>query len=155
MVHRDVACRNILLTKSGAAKLADFGLCCHCDESFTYRASLQKRLPLKWLSIEALIDRIFSEKSDVWSFGVLCYETFSGGLIPYPALSNVEMLEFLESGKRLEKPSKASNEIYDLMLKCWSEKPEERPSFKDLSKELKIILENETQNYGYLTLNCV
>uniref|UniRef100_A0A914PI70 Protein kinase domain-containing protein n=1 Tax=Panagrolaimus davidi TaxID=227884 RepID=A0A914PI70_9BILA len=123
MVHRDVACRNILLTESGIAKLSDFGLCCHCDESFTYRASLQKRLPLKWLSIEALIDRLFSEKSDVWSFGVLCYETFSDGAVPYPALSNEEMLEALQNGKRLEKPIKASNEIYELMLKCWAEQP--------------------------------
>uniref|UniRef100_A0AC34FG15 Protein kinase domain-containing protein n=1 Tax=Panagrolaimus sp. ES5 TaxID=591445 RepID=A0AC34FG15_9BILA len=153
MVHRDVACRNILLTESGIAKLADFGLCCHCDESFTYRASLQKRLPLKWLSIEALVDRLFSEKSDVWSFGVLCFETFSDGSVPYPALSNVEMLEVLQNGKRLEKPIKASNEIYDLMLKCWKEQPAERPTFKELSHEFKNILENETCNYGYLTLD--
>uniref|UniRef100_A0AC34FDM3 Protein kinase domain-containing protein n=1 Tax=Panagrolaimus sp. ES5 TaxID=591445 RepID=A0AC34FDM3_9BILA len=153
MVHRDVACRNILLTESGTAKLADFGLCCHCDESFTYRASLQKRLPLKWLSIEALIDRLFSEKSDVWSFGILCYEAFSDGSVPYPALSNTEMLKALQNGKRLEKPIKSSNEIYELMLKCWKEQPAERPTFKDLNKELKIILENETRNYGYLSLD--
>uniref|UniRef100_A0A914YRF7 Protein kinase domain-containing protein n=1 Tax=Panagrolaimus superbus TaxID=310955 RepID=A0A914YRF7_9BILA len=152
MVHRDVACRNILLTESGIAKLADFGLCCQCDESYTYRASLQKRLPLKWLSIEALVNRLFSEKSDVWSFGVLCFETFSDGSIPYPALSNVEMLEVLQSGKRLEKPIKAPNEIYDLMLKCWKEQPAERPSFKDLSHDLRNILEDETRSYGYLTL---
>uniref|UniRef100_A0A914P7J5 Protein kinase domain-containing protein n=1 Tax=Panagrolaimus davidi TaxID=227884 RepID=A0A914P7J5_9BILA len=153
MVHRDVACRNILLTESGIAKLADFGLCCHCDESFTYRATLQKRLPLKWLSIEALVDRIFSEKSDVWSFGVLCFEAFSDGSVPYPALTNLEMLEALQNGKRLEKPIKASSEVYELMLKCWKESPEERPTFKDLSKDLKIILESKTQNYGYLTLD--
>uniref|UniRef100_A0AC35GRG8 Protein kinase domain-containing protein n=1 Tax=Panagrolaimus sp. PS1159 TaxID=55785 RepID=A0AC35GRG8_9BILA len=65
MVHRDLAARNILLYDGFHAKISDFGLCCHCDESFTYQASLNKKLPVRWLSIEALVDRRFSEKSDV------------------------------------------------------------------------------------------
>uniref|UniRef100_A0A914XVN2 Protein kinase domain-containing protein n=1 Tax=Panagrolaimus superbus TaxID=310955 RepID=A0A914XVN2_9BILA len=65
MVHRDLAARNILLYDGFHAKISDFGLCCHCDESFTYQASLNKKLPVRWLAIEALTDRRFSEKSDV------------------------------------------------------------------------------------------
>ncbi|TKR96661.1 hypothetical protein L596_010647 [Steinernema carpocapsae] len=65
MIHRDVAARNILLTADNRVKISDFGLCCDCDESFTYTATLSKRLPIRWLSLEALVDRVFSEKSDV------------------------------------------------------------------------------------------
>uniref|UniRef100_A0A914PMP1 Protein kinase domain-containing protein n=1 Tax=Panagrolaimus davidi TaxID=227884 RepID=A0A914PMP1_9BILA len=153
MVHRDVASRNILLINGNKAKLSDFGLCCHCDESFTYRASLQKRFPLKWLPIEALVDRIFSEKSDVWSFGVLCYEVFTYGTVPYPAMTNVEMLEFLQAGNRLEKPALAPDAIYDLMLDCWKRDPAERPSFSVIGGVLRGMLENETAEYGYLKLD--
>lgn len=153
MVHRDVACRNILLTETKTAKLADFGLCCHCDESFTYRASLQKRLPLKWLAIESLVNRMFSEKTDVWSLAVMCYEIFTFGAVPYPALTNIEMLEFLRAGNRLEQPPDCPKEIYEIMLSCWREQPLERPTFKEIGNTLRAMLENETASYGYLSLD--
>uniref|UniRef100_A0A914PC94 Protein kinase domain-containing protein n=1 Tax=Panagrolaimus davidi TaxID=227884 RepID=A0A914PC94_9BILA len=152
MVHRDVACRNILLTEGNIAKLADFGLCCHCDETFTYQATTNKRLPLKWLSIEALTERLFSEKSDVWAFGILCFEIFSFGKIPYFTLSNDEMVEFLQAGNRLEKPNGAPDAIYELMLVCWKEDPADRLKFEDIGNSLKTMLENETASYGYLKL---
>uniref|UniRef100_A0AC35FAA3 Protein kinase domain-containing protein n=1 Tax=Panagrolaimus sp. PS1159 TaxID=55785 RepID=A0AC35FAA3_9BILA len=107
MIHRDIACRNVLLTDTNVAKLADFGLCCHCNEKFIYQATTNKRLPYKWLSIEAIVDNTFSEKSDVWAFGILSYEAYSFGAIPYSTLTCEETLEFLQSGSRLEKPAEA------------------------------------------------
>ena len=48
-----------------------------------------------------------------WSFGVTCWEVFSGGHIPYPAISPFNMVTLLESGYRLDKPKNAavSNEM--------------------------------------------
>ena len=84
---------------------------------------------------------------------MLCYEVFSYGSDPYPALANIEVLTFLLNGKRLEKPESAPDEVYDLMLHCWREEASERPSFEDLNHSLRSILENETRDYGYLTLD--
>ena len=41
-------------------------------------------MPFKWLALECLTAREFSEKSDVWAFGVTMYETFTWGSSPYP-----------------------------------------------------------------------
>lgn len=151
MVHRDLAARNILLCDSNTAKIADFGLCCMCEEKFSYQASSKtKRLPIKWLSLEALIDWKFSEKSDVWSFGVLMYETFSLGRVPYNTLNNDQITDFLESGQRLERPEFASEEMYRIMLSCWEKDMGIRPNFEILIEKLYEVLEKSAENYASL-----
>src|SRR3569833_3173458 len=142
LVHRDLAARNILLCNSNVAKISDFGLCCKCDETtFTYQANLKKKLPIKWLSIEALTDHLFSEKSDVWSFGILIYEVFTFGKIPYTTMNHDEVLTFLQEGKRLDRPENMTEEIYELCRRCWEERPENRPSFGEVEENFHEILE--------------
>lgn len=41
----------------------------------------------------------YSSESDVWSFGILLWETFSLGASPYPNLSNQQTRDFIEKGK--------------------------------------------------------
>uniref|UniRef100_A0A914DQL8 receptor protein-tyrosine kinase n=1 Tax=Acrobeloides nanus TaxID=290746 RepID=A0A914DQL8_9BILA len=151
LVHRDLAARNILLMENRIAKITDFGLCCTCDDAtLSYQASLQKKLPMRWLSLEALLHRTFSEKSDVWAFGILMHEVFSGGKVPYATMEADEILEFLKSGKRLECPGMAADEVYEIMCSSWEENVETRISFSELSTKLRSILLSETQDYGYI-----
>uniref|UniRef100_A0AC34FJN2 Protein kinase domain-containing protein n=1 Tax=Panagrolaimus sp. ES5 TaxID=591445 RepID=A0AC34FJN2_9BILA len=152
IIHRDVACRNILMITKDHVKISDFGLCCKCNENETYYAASRKKLPLKWLSIEALTQKKFSEKSDVWAFGILCYEMFSFGIEPYSTFSNVEMLEFLQSGKRLLIPKNTPESISSIMTDCWNENPNDRPTFAILEQRIMKILEGESAKYGYVTV---
>ena len=62
MVHRDLACRNILVGENKALKISDFGL---TRENDVYIKTTDGKLPLRWMAIESIVDRVFTTKSDV------------------------------------------------------------------------------------------
>ena len=69
-------------------------------------------LPVRWMSPESLIDGVFTTQSDVWAFGVLMWEVLTLGQQPYPARTNVEVLHFVRSGGRLDRPDVCPDEMY-------------------------------------------
>jgi serine/threonine protein kinase len=50
---------------------------------------LGAKYPVKWTAPEAVYQRKFSIKSDVWSFGVLLYELITYGRVPYPGFITI------------------------------------------------------------------
>uniref|UniRef100_A0A914DQZ0 Protein kinase domain-containing protein n=1 Tax=Acrobeloides nanus TaxID=290746 RepID=A0A914DQZ0_9BILA len=147
-IHRDVAARNVLVNQGNVCKIGDFGLCRLTDNLlYTARGG---RLPLRWMAPESLKSFEYSFKSDVWSYGIVLYELFSLGEVPYSTIENRHLLDFLESGERLSKPIYCPEEIYQVMLKCWRLQPEERPSFREICPIFIRILENATAEYGYV-----
>ncbi|KPJ21307.1 Leukocyte tyrosine kinase receptor [Papilio machaon] len=111
-----------------------------------YRAEYYKKggkamLPIKWMPPEAYIDGVFTIKTDVWSFGVLLWEVFSLGMMPYTGCTNREVMEMVSGGGRLEKPYGCPQEIYRLMCECWNPNPEERPAFAQMFDRLQRFLQ--------------
>jgi len=133
ITHRDLAARNILINDSKTLKISDFGL----SRMGIYVNTKTKQVPLRWLSVEAIRDRLYSNKSDVWAFGVVLWEIGTLGAFPYPTVSNNELLSYLQAGKRLERPENISPELYSLMLNCWEESPSNRPNFKEILAKLE------------------
>ncbi|XP_050072569.1 uncharacterized protein LOC126560654 [Anopheles maculipalpis] len=133
ITHRDLAARNILIDERKTLKISDFGL----SRTGIYVNTRNKKVPLRWLSIEAMRDNLYSNKSDVWAFGIVLWEIGTLGGYPYPSVSNHELFAYLQEGKRLERPENCTPEVYDLMLQCWREDPNERPSFQQISKHLQ------------------
>jgi len=87
------------------------------------------------MAIESLTDWVFSSQSDVWSFGVVLWEIFSLGKVPYPGLKfDDSFIRRLQNGYRMEKPEFASDEIYQLMIACWKKGPNQRPTFSQLEE---------------------
>ncbi|XP_077453322.1 tyrosine-protein kinase CSK-like isoform X1 [Stigmatopora argus] len=133
-VHRDLAARNILLSEDLVAKVSDFGLTKEVS-------SLQDthKLPVKWTSPEALREKNFSTKSDVWSYGVLLWEIFSFGRMPYPKVKLKDVGTLLERGYQMPAPDGCPTEVYDVMTNCWHLDPDSRPTFQSLKQSLLQI----------------
>lgn len=136
IIHRDLAARNILVCADKTVKIADFGLSRDIYVDNIYMRSTPGRLPVKWLAIESMTKQEYTTKSDVWSFGILLYEIMTLGCSPYPGISTDGLLNYLNSGKRLNKPEICSNEFYQLMLSCWQIKPDDRLTFAELTMEI-------------------
>ncbi|XP_016065011.1 PREDICTED: tyrosine-protein kinase ITK/TSK [Miniopterus natalensis] len=140
VIHRDLAARNCLVGENQVIKVSDFGMTRFVlDDQYT--SSTGTKFPVKWASPEVFSFSRYSSKSDVWSFGVLMWEVFSEGKIPYENRSNSEVVEDISTGFRLYKPRLASSHIYQIMNHCWKEKPEDRPSFSRLFSQLGEIAE--------------
>ncbi|SPP79801.1 tyrosine-protein kinase Btk29A isoform X1 [Drosophila guanche] len=142
-IHRDLAARNCLVGSENVVKVADFGLARYVlDDQYT--SSGGTKFPIKWAPPEVLNYTRFSSKSDVWAYGVLMWEIFTCGKMPYGRLKNTEVVERVQRGIILEKPKSCAKEIYDVMKLCWSHGPEERPAFRVLMDQLALVAQTLT-----------
>ncbi|XP_071769330.2 proto-oncogene tyrosine-protein kinase receptor Ret [Centroberyx gerrardi] len=140
LVHRDLAARNVLVAEGRKMKISDFGLSRDVYEEDSYVKRSKGRIPVKWMAIESLFDHIYTTQSDVWSFGVLLWEIVTLGGNPYPGIAPERLFNLLKTGYRMEKPENCSEEMYNLMLRCWKQEADKRPTFSDISKELEKMM---------------
>uniref|UniRef100_A0A7N6C423 Tyrosine-protein kinase n=1 Tax=Anabas testudineus TaxID=64144 RepID=A0A7N6C423_ANATE len=137
-VHRDLAARNVLLVTQHYAKISDFGLSkAVAEDQNYYKAKGHGKWPVKWYAPECINYFKFSSKSDVWSFGVLMWEAYSYGQKPYKGMKGNDVMQMLESGKRMDAPVSCPPEMYDLMRTCWTYKADERPGFSVVEPRLR------------------
>ncbi|KAM8908972.1 platelet-derived growth factor receptor beta isoform 3-T4 [Spinachia spinachia] len=132
-VHRDLAARNVLICEGKLVKICDFGLARDIMHDSNYISKGSTFLPLKWMAPESIFHNLYTTLSDVWSYGILLWEIFTLGGTPYPDLPMNELFySALKRGYRMAKPAHASDEVHDIMKKCWDEKYEKRPDFSSL-----------------------
>ncbi|XP_003964258.2 tyrosine-protein kinase Mer [Takifugu rubripes] len=140
-LHRDLAARNCMLRDDMTVCVADFGLSKKIYSGDYYRQGRIAKMPVKWIAVESLADRVFTVKSDVWAFGVTMWEIATQGMTPYPGIQNHEIYDYLLAGHRLKQPAGCLDQIYEIMSSCWRPDPSERPSFPQLREMLEKLAE--------------
>ncbi|CAH0561856.1 unnamed protein product [Brassicogethes aeneus] len=136
VVHRDLAARNVLIAENGRAKVSDFGLA-RKEKNATSESA---KLPIKWTAPEALKQNKFSSKSDMWSFGILLWEIYSFGRVPYPRIPLADVVKHVEKGYKMEAPEGCPSEVYEIMRQAWDLDPNKRPYFREVKSKLYQLM---------------
>ena len=141
-VHRDLATRNCLVGPNYLVKISDFGMSRSLYDSHYYRIHGRFALPVRWIAYECFYGK-FSQKSDVWAFGVTMWEIFTlAKEQPYNDMSDELVVEDALKGKNrktLARPDMCPLEVYKIMLECWEHNSDQRATFQILFQLLTTI----------------
>ena len=160
VLHRDLAIRNTLAFrfdpqnwKMVLVKVTDYGLSLLAHAGFTGGTSVVEIQtinsnaagPTRWMAPESIMRRVYSKKSDVWSFGVVMYEVWTLGMIPYHLIADdKEVARVVLQGERLPRPDNCSQQLYAIMQDCWKTSSRDRPSMLELQTALQEVFTEET-----------
>uniref|UniRef100_A0A8D3D3T6 receptor protein-tyrosine kinase n=1 Tax=Scophthalmus maximus TaxID=52904 RepID=A0A8D3D3T6_SCOMX len=147
-LHRDLAARNCMLRDDMTVCVADFGLSKKIYSGDYYRQGRIAKMPVKWIAVESLADRVFTVKSDVWAFGITMWEIATRGMTPYPGIPNHEIYDYLVEGHRLKQPAECLDELFEIMYSCWRADPLDRPFFLQLREMLEKITEKLPESFS-------
>ncbi|XP_070573344.1 kinase suppressor of Ras 2-like isoform X2 [Ptychodera flava] len=150
IVHKDLKSKNIFLETRDKAVITDFGLFSVTKSSENDRGGDSIRIPEGWLCYLApeLITSLkitelgldnqlpFSKASDVYAYGTIWYELLAGEW----TFNNQPVESIIwKVGKGIKQSLghlQASRDVKDILMMCWSYKPESRPTFSELMKTL-------------------
>ncbi|XP_070573933.1 fibroblast growth factor receptor 2-like [Ptychodera flava] len=146
VMHKDIAARNVFLTKYFTAKIGDFGLGQDVNEraesdyhSLSW-AHHHDRFPLRWMPPEFLVDGTFTLEGDRWSYGILLWEIGSLGGSPMMDVPVENLLKNLQRGKRPVKPEGCTLRAYRIMQRCWHGDRHKRPTPEQLMDDFDNML---------------
>ncbi|XP_066148473.1 discoidin domain-containing receptor 2-like isoform X2 [Euwallacea fornicatus] len=155
LIHRDLAARNCVIDKNFTVKVSDHAMYCDRYENEYYISDTKARLPIRWMSWEALLLGRQTTKSDVWSFAIALWELLMlCTQQPYAELTSEQVVEnsnhwYQNDGcqRYLPRPALCPREIYDLMGECWKRNAADRPKFS----EIHLFLQRK--NLGFMPNN--
>ncbi|MEW5314799.1 MAG: hypothetical protein WDW38_006268 [Sanguina aurantia] len=137
VTHGSLCSHNVLAQSLDPVhvKVSDFEMACILSASDGAAAARLTSLRVRTTAPEVLAGGCISEKSDVWSFGLLLWVICSNGATPFSDLTSDEQVRLaIQDGKRLLRPSKCPKQVWELMQQCWHHDPDQRPLFLDITQ---------------------
>jgi serine/threonine protein kinase len=162
VVHRDVKGANVLTTKDGVVKIADFGVALRRardeddedddDETANENgmnatsSDLDVQGTPYWMAPEAIEMRQDEKKvgfaSDVWSVGCVVVELLTGAP-PYFDMQPMPAMFAIVNNKRPPLPEGISEDLRDFLKKCFQRDPRKRPTARDALLHRWIVARRE------------
>lgn len=138
IIHRDLKPSNILVDDFLFPKICDFGLSkmLHTDDSMTIQSSSGIKGTILYLSPEIIKSNNYTKSGDVYAFGIIVYEIMTNQ-IPYNGFNEVNIIFNVADGLRPKIEVPIPKAYRNLIEKCWSQNPNDRPTFNDIVDELK------------------
>ncbi|KAJ8080064.1 hypothetical protein PM082_016891 [Marasmius tenuissimus] len=146
IVHADLKGVNILMTPSGRACIADFGLSRISDTHASRLSSSSSRTigSARWLSPELLYaeNAVATKASDIYAFACVCYEILTGLLPFYEYKNGAAVTLQVLAGARPSRPDTLADfqdAIWNMMDACWHPDPSVRPSASTIVQEVTAM----------------
>lgn len=129
LIHRDLKSDNLLIFSDKSIKIADFGVARievqtegMTPETGTYR----------WMAPEMIQHRPYSQKVDVYSFGIVLWELITG-LLPFANMTAVQAaFAVVNKDHRPTIPDDCLPVLSEIMTRCWDTNPDARPPFVEV-----------------------
>ncbi|CAL8989466.1 unnamed protein product [Prunus brigantina] len=134
LIHRDLKSDNLLIFSDKSIKIADFGVARievqtegMTPETGTYR----------WMAPEMIQHRPYTQKVDVYSFGIVLWELITG-MLPFQNMTAVQAaFAVVNKGVRPIVPSDCLPLLGEIMTRCWDANPDVRPPFTEVVRMLE------------------
>jgi serine/threonine protein kinase len=139
IIHRDLKPSNLLVDENWRVKVSDFGL-----SQIRWRESVKTeddKGTAQWMAPELLLNQPYTEKCDVYSFGIVLWELLTRQE-PFPEFDNFEDFKkaVCEQHRRPSIPPNIPSGLKMLIQDCWNANAEMRPSFSGIVKRLDNII---------------
>ena len=135
-IHGNVTARSVFVSEHLICRIGDFGVINALAKDPSIK--LTNTTPAtKWAAPEVLLSSIFTVKSDVWSFGIFLHELVTYGQLPYHDKKDENLIEELKRGYRIPRPTNCPEQLHKIMIKCWNEDANSRPTFETLQWQLE------------------
>eukprot|EP00019_Armaparvus_languidus_P006004 CAMPEP_0168607050 /NCGR_PEP_ID=MMETSP0420-20121227/16923_1 /TAXON_ID=498008 /ORGANISM="Pessonella sp." /LENGTH=538 /DNA_ID=CAMNT_0008646807 /DNA_START=56 /DNA_END=1672 /DNA_ORIENTATION=- len=140
-VHRDLKTSNLLVDENWRIKVCDFGLSQMLQDGEVARDQKSAKGTPLWMAPEVMMFRGFTEKCDIYSFGIVLWEILTREE-PFKEFHSFKEFRDAVCKRHVRPPIPADTlpSLRELIERCWHPDPDQRPDFTHIVAALEIII---------------